>query len=393
MRRTAVISDQGLGFIRNGQMWMYRNNLVNDCSDIEDGETVDIRSEGGEYVATGFYSPYSHIAVRIISYDENQETDESFFRSRIRDAVKYRRIIVNEQFDNCRMVFAEADGLPGLIVDRYNDILVTQISCSGMEIRKDMVYRILLEEIPECHYIYERNDIDARKKEHLDVYKGFYGKKTSTQTVITENGIRINVDIENGQKTGYFLDQKSNRMLIQKMSEGLKVLDCFSHTGGFALNAAKGNAEKVTAVDVSRTALDQGYRNAVMNDLQGRMEFVQDDVFDYLDKIEKGQFDLIILDPPAFTKSRRTIDHAYNGYKEINRKAMEKLEGGSFLATCSCSRYMEIDNFEKMLMEAAKEAGVKLKQISVTQQNGDHPINWSMSETAYLKFYLLQIYR
>ena len=197
--------------------------------------------------------------------------------------------------------------------------------------------------------------------------------------------------MENGQKTGYFLDQKSNRVLLRNMSHGKRVLDCFSHTGGFALNAAFGNASEVVAVDVSQTALDQGYANAKLNHLEDKITFVKDDVFDYLDKCEEGRFDIIVLDPPAFTKSRRTIDHAYNGYKKINMKAMKLLGRGGYLITCSCSRFMETDNFEKMLRESAHEVGVTLKQVSVTQQNHDYPILWTMEETSYLKFYIFQI--
>ena len=203
--------------------------------------------------------------------------------------------------------------------------------------------------------------------------------------------MKLNVDVENGQKTGYFLDLKSNRVLLRNMSAGKTVLDCFSHTGGFALNAAFGGAKYVTAVDVSQTALDQGLANAKMNHLEERMSFVQDDVFDYLDKCHQGQYDIIVLDPPAFTKSRRTVNHAYNGYKNINMKAMKLLRQGGYLITCSCSRFMETALFEQMLRESAKECGVTLKQVSVTQQNADHPILWTMEETSYLKFYIFQI--
>ena len=224
--------------------------------------------------------------------------------------------------------------------------------------------------------------------EVLDYYKN---KDLPTQTIINENGLLLHVDVENGQKTGYFLDQKSNRYLLRKIAHGKRVVDCFSHTGGFALNAAMGNASHVVSVDVSKTALDQGYQNAKLNHLEDKIEFVQADVFDYLDELKENEFDIIVLDPPAFTKSRRTVQKAYNGYKRINKQAMKVLKNGGYLITCSCSRFMETANFEKMLREAASEAGVVLKQVSVTQQNADHPILWTMEETSYLKFYIFQI--
>ncbi|MCD7808720.1 MAG: class I SAM-dependent rRNA methyltransferase, partial [Erysipelotrichaceae bacterium] len=240
--------------------------------------------------------------------------------------------------------------------------------------------------------IYERNDIQVRTKEGLELYKGFWkGTNLPTTTIINENDILLYVDFENGQKTGYFLDQKANRYLLRKMAHDKKVLDCFSHTGGFALNAAKGGAKEVVAVDVSQTALDQGLENAKLNHLEDKITFTKADVFDYLDTLNVGDFDIIVLDPPAFTKSRKTIQSAYFGYKKINKKAMELLNNGGYLVTCSCSRFMEVDNFEKMLKESAQEAGVVLKQVSMTQQNVDHPILWTMEETSYLKFYIMQI--
>ena len=240
--------------------------------------------------------------------------------------------------------------------------------------------------------IYERNDIRVRAKEGLPLEKGYWKQmKLPTTTIIDENGLKLHVDVENGQKTGYFLDQKANRVLLREMAHGKRVMDCFSHTGGFALNAAYGNASQVVAVDVSQTALDQAYANAKLNHLENRISFVKADVFKYLDTCKEGQFDIIVLDPPAFTKSRRTIDHAYSGYKRINKQAMMLLGRGGYLITCSCSRFMEIENFEKMLRESAQEAGVTLKQVSVTQQNHDHPILWTMEETSYLKFYIFQI--
>ncbi len=397
MKLPAVrVNEQGRPFLENGQMWMYRNNLILHDENVKDGDIVRIESEDGKFIASGFYSDCSHIAVRILSRNEHDVFDRAFFEKRIQAAFDFRKATNYDNLRSCRMIYSEADLLPGFIADLYQDILVTQVSCSGMEQRKEMIYDIIRNVLGaegiEIHGIYERNDIAARAKEGLEQYKGFYGKsESSPQVVINENGLLLNVDIENGQKTGYFLDQKSNRMLIRHYAKGMKVLDCFTHTGGFALNAALGNAEHVSAVDVSKTALDQAYANACLNHLEDRMEFIQADVFEYLDEIQEGQFDLIILDPPAFTKSRKTVFKAYNGYKRINKRAMEVLKNGGYLATCSCSRYMETSLFEQMLKEAAHEAGVLLKQVSVTQQNSDHPVLWQNDETSYLKFYIFQI--
>ena len=391
-----VISDQGAEYQRRGQAWMYASNLVKMDEGIENGEPAEIVTEAGEYLGTGLVSLNSHILVRILSRDRSQPIDEALFRTRIHEAYMFRKTAEPDNLDNCRLIFGEADLLPGFLADRYNDVIVTQISSYGMEQREDMLYRILLEELAADHQtvnaVYERNDVKIRQKEGLPLYKGFYiGEGHSTKTVINENGLKLNVDIENGQKTGYFLDQKSNRMLIRRAARGKRVLDCFTHTGGFALNAAYGKAAHVTAVDVSETALQQGRANAELNGLHN-VEFVQADVFDYLKTCAPGSFDLIILDPPAFTKSRRTVDHAYHGYQQINLDAMNLLkENHGYLATCSCSRYMETALFETMLKETAAKAGVILKQISVSQQNADHPVLWTMDETSYLKFYLFQI--
>ena len=396
MRGIVVISNEGAKWLEKGQTWMYRNNLVRMDDGIQNGDVVDIHTEDGRYMGSGFVSTLSHVVVRIFTKNKNEELDRDFFKKRIQFSYDYRNTVELNNLTNCRLIFGEADLLPGLTVDRYNDILVTQISSYGLDIRKDMIYEVLLEVLQndgqDVKGIYERNDIQVRVKEGLEMYKGYWrNADLPTKTIIDENGLKLHVDVENGQKTGYFLDQKSNRVLLRHIAHGKRVLDCFSHTGGFALNAAFGNAKAVTAVDVSQTALDQGYRNAVLNHIEDRISFVKADVFKYLENSKRGQFDIIVLDPPAFTKSRKTVNAAYNGYKYINKQAMELLEPGGYLITCTCSRFMEIDNFEKMLREAALEANVTLKQVSITQQNHDHPILWTMEETSYLKFYIFQI--
>ena len=394
---TITISSEGETWLQKGQMWMYRNNLEQADENIPDGAIVNIISNDGTYYGTGFYSPISHITCRILSKNESELIDKSFFERRIRFAYDYRKTVEPNNLSNCRYVFGEADLLPGLVVDCYNDILVSQISNTGMEQHKQMIYDILLEVFKENGHIiqaiYERNDIKVREKEGLTSYKGFYynPNNISPQTIINENGIQLQVDIENGQKTGYFLDQKSNRVLLRNIARNKRVLDCFSHTGGFALNAAYGNAKAVTAVDVSNTALQQGYQNAKLNHLEDKIQFVQADVFDYLEQLKVNEFDIIVLDPPAFTKSRKTVNSAYYGYKNINMKAMNVLRNGGYLITCSCSRFMETKLFEQMLLESAKGCGVTLRQISVTQQNPDHPILWTMDETSYLKYFIFQI--
>lgn len=391
-----TISQEGEKWLKKGQMWMYRNNAEDIDETIENGALVDILTTQKEYLGTGFLSRQSHITVRILSKNPNEIIDRQFFKKRIQFAYDYRKTVEKNNITNCRLIFGEADQLPGLTVDRYNDILVCQISSYGLEKIKDIIYELLLTVLKEdgqnVKGIYERNDINVRLKEGLPLEKGYWqNQHLPTTTIINENGLHLHIDVENGQKTGYFLDQKSNRVLVRKIAHGKRVLDCFTHTGGFALNAAYGHAQDVVAVDVSQTALDQALKNAQLNHLEDKISFVKADVFKYLDQCQKNQFDMIILDPPAFTKSRRTIDHAYQGYKKINEKAMKLLGKGGYLITCTCSRFMEIDNFEKMLREAAQETGVTLRQVSVTQQNHDHPILWTMAETTYLKFYIFQL--
>lgn len=390
-----VISKQGAAYLSRGQRWMYRNNLVavsDECAKCPYASIVD---EDGSFYGAGFYNAESYIPVRILSLNPDQIFDEAFFQRRIQSAWNYRRVTERANLSNCRIIFGDADFLPGLTVDRYDDVLVSQITTAGMERIRDRIYPILLETLradgEKVSGIFERNDVKARTKEGLQLYKGPWNHAClKTKQVIDENGLKLYVDIENGQKTGYFLDQKRNRLLIREMASGLRVLDCFTHTGGFALNAAKGNALLARGVDVSKAALDEAAANAELNGLTN-VSFVQADVFDYLDQIKPGDFDLILLDPPAFTKDRRTVNRAYQGYKRINMQAMKLLRNGGYLATCSCSRYMETDLFEQMLKEASLQAQVYLRQISVTQQNSDHPVLWTMEETSYLKFFLFQV--
>ncbi len=390
-------------FLKSGHVWVY-DNEIKDASPCEDGEIADVYSEKGKYLGSGFFNSHSKIRIRILSKDANcRFEDGSFFLRRISYAVDYRRTVMpGSDFDCCRLIFGEADGLPGLTVDRYGKILVAQCLCLGMDQRKEGIYRGLVEKLcsmgEEIEAIYERNDVTLRKSEGLTEYTGFFaGKGLRTdlpgKTVITENRLLYEVDYAKGQKTGFFLDQKYNRLAVGRIAKDKTVLDCFTHTGSFAMNAVLGGAKKATAVDISSDAIALARANAERNGID-RMEFVTADVFDLLTELYKTgshPYDLIILDPPAFTKSGGTVRRAYAGYKEINLKAMKLLPRGGYLATCSCSHFMPQPLFERMLGEASADAGVQLKQIEMRQQAPDHPILRGVPETDYLKFYLFQV--
>jgi len=393
------ISEKGEDFIESGNNWVYENEIIDISKDHNNGDIVDIISKKGKYLGTGFISDISKIKVRIFSKNTNDIYDDEFYKRRVKYAIDYR-LTVLESIDACRIIFGEADGFPGLTVDKYNDILVTQITTIGIELRKDIIFNALLECFKEINIkinaIYERNDVNSRALDGLELYKSYYYfdplfDTSVTETIISENDIKYYVDFVNGQKTGFFLDQKYNRDLVGKISKGKKVLDCFTHTGSFGLNCAKNGALKVTSVDISALAIEQAKRNAELNGLLDKIEYVKADVFKYLDNVQKRAYDIIILDPPAFTKSRSTIMSAYNGYKRINSEAIRLLGKGGYLVSCSCSHFMNEELYVKMLTEAAKENNVTLKQISYTQQGKDHPILLSSNQTDYLKFYILQV--
>lgn len=396
-----VVTSKAEKAIKAGHPWVYDTEIQSVTGTIENGCLVDVISQKGTYLGTGFISLSSKIRVRILSSNANETFDNRFWERRIQYALEYRRTVMGDDFSCCRLVFGEADGLPGLTIDRFSDILVSQVLSFGMEKIKDTIYttivKLLRESGEEINGLYERNDVAIRNLEGLEQYKGWYDgipHPDKTETEITENGIVYSVDFENGQKTGFFLDQKYNRFAISKIAKGKNVLDCFTHTGSFALNAAKGGAAHVTAVDVSETAVEMARQNAVKNGLDGKMDFLAADVFDLLPELERNggkKYDFIILDPPAFTKSRKTVNSAERGYKEINYRAMKLLPRGGYLATCSCSHFMKSELFEKMLVSAAADAGVSLKQIEVRRQCCDHPILWNVPETDYLKFYIFQI--
>ncbi len=395
-----TVSRKGADWVRGGHPWIYEGEIVSAPADIPNGSIVDAVGEKGNYLGSGFYSAQSRIRVRLLSRNANDRFDGAFWRRRISYAWEYRKTVMRRDLACCRVIFGEADDFPGLTVDRYADILVAQTLSVGMERVKETLFPILLEVLRSdgqtVRGIYERNDVRLRELEGLTQGKGWFGEPEdrSTVTQITENGIVYSVDVESGQKTGFFLDQKYNRLAVARIAEGRRVLDCFTHTGSFALNAAAGGAAQVTAVDISADALEMARRNAARNGLAERMEFVCADVFDYLRGLlaeGRRDFDLIILDPPAFTKSRKTAGNAERGYREINACAMKLLPRGGYLATASCSHFMPHESFERMLRGAAVDAAVELRQIEVRQQAPDHPILWNVPETDYLKFYLFQV--
>ena len=395
-----IITAKGTRWVEQGHPWIYEAEVIRSDGDYDNGCLVDAVSEKGKYLGTGFLSLKSKIRIRLISRNANDKFDEAFWRRRIGYAWDYRKTVMAGDLNCCRVIFGEADGFPGLTVDKFADILVTQTLSVGMEKLKPMLFPLIMEVLRadghEISGIFERNDVKIRELEGLTQGKGWFGDEhpDSCVTEICENGVYYSVDVENGQKTGFFLDQKYNRLAVARLAKCKKVLDCFTHTGSFALNAAMGGAEHVTAVDVSESAIEMARKNAERNGLSERMDFIAANVFDLLPELEakgKKPFDFIILDPPAFTKSRKTVHSAERGYKEINLRALRLLPRGGYFATASCSHFMPSELFVKMLKSAALDAGVELRQIEARQQSPDHPILWNVPETDYLKFYIFQV--
>ena len=398
-----TITPKGEAALVGGHPWVYEGEVTGLSGPVSDGQLVDVISRRGSWLGCGFFNSRSRIRVRVLSRNPNDRFDRAFWRRRIQYAWDYRKTVMGPEDSRCcRVIFGEADGFPGLTVDRFESVLVAQVLCLGMELIKEELFSLLLEVLrsdgPDVVGVYERNDVAIRGLEGMEQGKGWHpvgGEKVPDFTAvdIVENGIRYTVDFENGQKTGFFLDQKYNRQAVAKLARGRTVLDCFTHTGSFALNAARGGAKHVTAVDVSEFAVACARENARRNGLSDVMECVAANVFDLLPQLEQQpkRYDFIILDPPAFTKSRKTTQRAMTGYKEINYRAMRLLPRGGYLATCSCSHFATEELFLKMLRSAAKDAGVQLRQIEARQQCCDHPILWGVEETNYLKFYLFQV--
>lgn len=400
-----TITKKGENRARMGHPWVFEGEVLKESEKPENGSLVDVVSEKGKYIGTGFYNDHSEIRVRLLSYNANDRFDEAFFERRVRYAVDYRKTVMpGADFACCRLIFGEADGFPGLTVDRFDDVLVAQVLSLGMERHKNQIFSLLLRVLREMGErvkgVYERNDVKIRELEGMSENKGIAQIPENELTeadlmpIIVENGLSYMVDVVNGQKTGFFLDQKYNRQAVARIAKGKHVLDCFTHTGAFALNAARGGAASVTAVDISGEALKTAQQNILRNHLVDVVTTREANVFELLTELKAqghAPYDFIILDPPAFTKSSSTVRSAFRGYKEINLKAMKLLPRGGYLATCSCSHFMEDALFVKMLHEAARDAQVSLRQIEARQQAPDHPILYNVPETDYLKFYLFQV--
>ena len=406
MRKFArfFITPKGERAARNGHPWVFGEEVTKVEGTYTNGDLVDVVTNKGKYLGTGFVNDKSKIRVRIISTNTNDKFDEAFWERRLRYALEYRRTVMGEQdFKCCRLIFGEADQFPGLTVDRFNDLIVTQTLSLGIELRKEMLFNLLIKILQEMgeniRGLFERNDVKIRLLEGMEEGKAWFATPLlpnhgPVTTEIVENGIKYTVDVENGQKTGFFLDQKYNRQAVAKIAKGKHVLDCFTHTGSFALNAAQGGAASVTAVDISAEAVRMADHNAKINGYDHVMKGLEANVFDLLSELFNNHshaYDFIILVPLAFTKSGSTVKNAIRGYKEINLKAMKLLPRGGYLATCSCSHFMKEELFVEMLKDAARDANVSLRQIEARQQSPDHPILWNVPETYYLKFYIFQV--
>lgn len=381
--------------LKSGGMWIFDNEIGSVMGSFENGDIVLVRDFDGYPMGKGFINTNSKITVRMLTRDENQEIDEEFFKKRVQNAWEYRKKVVDVSC--CRLIFGEADFLPGFVVDKFSDVLVVQSLALGIDRWKEVLIRslkdCLLADGISIRGVYERSDVKVRRQEGMELYKGFLGPEFSTLVEIEENGVKYQVDIQDGQKTGFFLDQKYNRLAIQRLCKDARVLDCFTHTGSFALNAGIAGAQSVLGVDASSLAVDQATANAKLNGLEDRVKFICEDVFELLPKLEeKGEkFDVVILDPPAFTKSRSSVKNAVKGYREINLRAMKLVKEGGFLATCSCSHFMTYELFTQTIGQAARNVHKRLRQVEYRTQSPDHPILWFSDESYYLKFYIFQV--
>ena len=381
--------------LKAGGMWVYDNEIAGITGSFQNGDMVNIVDFDGYFLGYGFINTRSKITVRLMSRDRGAVIDDAFLEMRVRNAWEYRRQTVDTT--SCRLVFGEADFLPGLVIDKFSDCLVVESLALGIDRLKltviDALKKVLAEDGIQIRGVYERSDAKVRLQEGMERYKGFIGDPFDTKVEILENGVRYLVDIQDGQKTGFFLDQKYNRAAIQKLCPGKRVLDCFTHTGSFALNAGIAGAAEVLGVDASELGIAQARENAALNRLEDRVSFCCADVFELLPKLEQDgeTYDVVILDPPAFTKSRSTVKNAVKGYREINLRGMKLVKNGGFLATCSCSHFMDPELFAKTIREAARSAHRRLRQVEFRTQAPDHPILWAADESYYLKFYIFQV--
>lgn len=396
MGQAVVVLKKGEGrTLKSGGAWVYDNEIASVTGSYEDGDMVIVRDFDGYPMGRGFINRHSKIRVRLMTRHVDQEIDRDFLRERLQAAWDYRKKVTD--VSSCRLVFGEADFLPGLVVDKFSDVLVVQVTALGMDRMKldivDLLKEILLEDGITVRGVYERSDGKYRDQEGMERVKEFIGEPFDTNVPIIENGVRYIVDVKDGQKTGFFLDQKYNRLAIQKLCKGARVLDCFTHTGSFALNAGFAGAREVLGVDASELAVHQAEANAKLNGLDGTVKFLCENVFELLPELEEREekFDVVILDPPAFTKSRSSVKNAVKGYREINLRGLKLVKDGGFLATCSCSHFMDYELFTKTIGQAARSAHKRLRQVEYRTQAPDHPILWSSDESYYLKFYIFQV--
>ena len=382
--------------LKQGGPWIYDNEVESVMGSFEDGDIVLVHDFDGYPMGRGFINRNSKLTVRMMTRDRDTEVDEAFIRMRVENAWEYRKKVMDD-ISSCRVIFGEADFLPGIVVDKFADVLVVESLALGIDRFKGQIVDILKElmEADGIHIrgVYERSDAKVREQEGMERYKGFIGEPFDTKVEIVENGVRYYVDVKDGQKTGFFLDQKYNRRAVAKLCKGARVLDCFTHTGSFALNAGAAGAEHVTGVDASELGVAQARENAALNGLQDRVEFICEDVFDLLPRLEKQgeKYDVVILDPPAFTKSRSSIKKAVKGYREINLRGMKLVKDGGYLATCSCSHFMDPELFTKTIGQAAQNVHKRLRQVEFRTQAPDHPILWGAGDSYYLKFYIFQV--
>lgn len=381
--------------LKAGGMWVYDNEIASVAGEFEDGDIVEVHDFDGYCMGCGYINRKSKITLRMLSRKKDAVIDESFMERRVRDAWEYRRQTIDTS--SCRLIFGEADFLPGIVVDKFADVLVVESLALGIDRWKGVIVealkKVLAEDGIHIRGVYERSDAKVRLQEGMERVKGFIGEAFDTKVEIVENGVRYMVDVEDGQKTGFFLDQKNNRAAVGRLCKGKKVLDCFTHTGSFALNAGMAGAESVLGVDASQLAVEQARENARLNGLEERVRFECADVFELLPQLERQgeRFDVVILDPPAFTKSRNSVKNAAKGYREINLRGMKLVRDGGFLATCSCSHFMEPELFAKTIREAAAGAHRRLRQVEFRTQGPDHPILWAADQSYYLKFYVFQV--
>ena len=396
MYNTIVTLKKGEGrTLKAGGMWVFDNEIASIMGDFENGDIIAIHDFDGYFMGYGYINTNSKITIRLLARRKDTVIDEAFFEQRVRDAWNYRKETIDTS--SCRLIFGEADFLPGIVIDKFSDVLVVESLALGIDKWKlviiDALKKVLAEDGIVIRGVYERSDAKVRLQEGMERYKGFIGEPFDTKVEIVENGVHYMVDVEDGQKTGFFLDQKNNRAAIHRFCKDKKVLDCFTHTGSFALNAGICGAEHVIGVDASELGVAQARENAVLNGLEDRVEFLCADVFDLLPQLEQQgeQFDVVILDPPAFTKSRSSVKKAVKGYREINLRAMKLVRDGGFLATCSCSHFMDYELFTQTIGQAARNVHKRLRQVEYRTQSPDHPILWAADDSYYLKFYIFQV--